>query len=107
ILRRKPLPCWRWREWSQVPESRAKDFCDCKMRASIGSLSSTNPGTGLFHLVQIVKVHCPRCGREFRTVPTVIEHAGTVYCPRCGARMNVSEPHPVSVLSQSNKASAA
>jgi len=57
--------------------------------------------------VQIVKVHCPRCGREFNTVPTVIENAGTVYCPQCGARMNVSEPHPVSILSQLNNASAA
>ncbi len=52
-----------------------------------------------YPLVQIIDVTCPRCNRKFRTVPTVIEHSGFVYCSVCGARMEVSEPQPISVLS--------
>ena len=51
-------------------------------------------------VVQIIRVECPRCNRQFRTVPTVVEHTGSIYCPQCGARMNISEPMPVTVLSR-------
>ena len=51
-------------------------------------------------LVQIVDVHCPKCMRKFRTVPSVVEHAGWVYCSVCGTRMNISDPKPVTALSK-------
>ena len=70
-------------------------------------LSIPNYKIGIESLVQIVKVHCPQCYREFRTVPSVVDHAGAVYCPQCGTRMNVSEPLSISILSESRKASAA
>ncbi|HEY2168813.1 MAG TPA: hypothetical protein VGJ30_04255 [Candidatus Angelobacter sp.] len=38
--------------------------------------------------------------RKFRTVPSVVEHAGWVYCSVCGTRMTISEPKPVSALSK-------
>jgi uncharacterized Zn finger protein (UPF0148 family) len=50
-------------------------------------------------LVTIIDVKCPKCLRKFRTVPAVVEHTGAVYCSACGARMEVSTPQPVSVLS--------
>jgi uncharacterized Zn finger protein (UPF0148 family) len=53
-------------------------------------------------LVHIVDVECPKCSRKFRTVPSVVEHAGSVYCSVCGSRMNVSDPKPVSALSEAN-----
>ncbi len=71
------------------------------------SCECPNPQIGMNALVQIVTVQCPRCNREFRTVPSVLENSGPVYCPRCGARMNVSQPQPLSVLSSSKGASAA
>lgn len=49
-------------------------------------------------LVQIVDVKCPKCHRKFRTVPSVLEHAGSLRCPVCGTSMAVSEPQPVEVL---------
>jgi uncharacterized Zn finger protein (UPF0148 family) len=51
-------------------------------------------------LVHIIDVQCPKCQRKFRTVPSVVEHAGWVYCSVCGTRMTVSEPKPVSSLSK-------
>ncbi|HLJ88897.1 MAG TPA: hypothetical protein VKZ53_18910 [Candidatus Angelobacter sp.] len=57
--------------------------------------------------LQIITVCCPQCSRRFRTVPTVLENRGPVDCPVCGSRMNISEPQPLSVLSESRKASAA
>lgn len=50
-------------------------------------------------MLQIVDVKCPRCLRKFRTVPAVVEHEGSLYCSTCGARMEISSPQPVSVLS--------
>lgn len=50
-------------------------------------------------LVHIVDVECPKCLRKFRTVPSVVEHAGWVYCSVCGTRMSISAPKPVSILS--------
>jgi uncharacterized Zn-finger protein len=58
-------------------------------------------------LVQIIEVKCPGCQRKFRTVPTVVEHAGEFYCPICSSRMKVSEPKPVSVLARKKANSAA
>lgn len=51
-------------------------------------------------LVQIIDVQCPKCLRKFKTVPSVVEHAGWVYCSVCGTRMNISDPRPVSALSK-------
>jgi|GEM_PF-5658732 hypothetical protein len=51
-------------------------------------------------LVQIIDVQCPKCLRKFKTVPSVVEHAGWVYCSVCGTRMNISEPRPVTTLSK-------
>lgn len=70
------------------------------------SYEDSNPKFRVDALVKIVTVQCPRCSREFRTVPTVLENAGTVYCPQCGARMTVSDPQPVSILSKSSSAAA-
>lgn len=58
-------------------------------------------------MVQIIDVKCPKCMRKFRTVPAVVEHAGSVYCSVCGARMEVSEPQPVSVLRERRSHTAA
>ncbi|HEY2499316.1 MAG TPA: hypothetical protein VGK24_19830 [Candidatus Angelobacter sp.] len=60
-----------------------------------------------FQLVHIVDVQCPKCLRKFRTVPSVVEHAGWVYCAVCGTRMNISEPKPVSALSEKGGSTAA
>ena len=60
-------------------------------------LKSTSQG---FQLVHIVDVQCPKCMRKFRTVPSVVEHAGWVYCSVCGTRMTISKPKPVSALSK-------
>lgn len=59
-------------------------------------------------MVHIIDVECPKCMRKFRTVPSVVEHAGSVYCSACGSRMNISAPQPVSVLAhgKSDKAGA-
>jgi uncharacterized Zn finger protein (UPF0148 family) len=51
-------------------------------------------------LVHIIDVQCPKCQRKFRTVPSVVEHAGWVYCSVCGTRMTISEPKPVTALSK-------
>jgi uncharacterized Zn finger protein len=51
-------------------------------------------------LVQIVDVTCPSCHRKFRTVPSVLEHAGSVRCSACGTPMVVSDPQPVAVLNE-------
>jgi uncharacterized Zn finger protein (UPF0148 family) len=51
-------------------------------------------------LVHIVDVECPKCLRKFKTVPSVVEHAGWMYCSVCGTRMNISDPRPVSALSK-------
>jgi hypothetical protein len=53
-----------------------------------------------FKLVQIIDVQCPKCLRKFRTVPSVVEHAGWMYCSVCGTRMNISDPRPVTSLSK-------
>jgi len=59
-------------------------------------------------LVHIVDVECANCGRKFRTVPSVVEHAGAIDCPVCGVHMKISREHPVSVLSEpKNKVTAA
>lgn len=58
-------------------------------------------------MVKIVDVKCPRCTRKFRTVPSVLEHAGSVYCSVCGTRMEISDPQPVSVLGQTRSHNAA
>ncbi len=59
-------------------------------------------------MVQIVDVQCANCGRKFRTVPSVVEHAGAIDCPVCGVRMKISREQPVSVLAQPrDKATAA
>lgn len=58
-------------------------------------------------LVKIIEVKCPKCRRKFRTVPTVVEHAGEFYCPVCSSRMKVSQPQPVSVLARGKANSAA
>jgi len=49
-------------------------------------------------LVKIVDVKCPNCSRSFRTVPAVVEHAGSVYCSVCGTLMVISAPQPINVL---------
>lgn len=54
-------------------------------------------------LVQIIDVQCPKCLRKFKTVPSVVEHAGWVYCSVCGTRMNISDPRPVTTLSKDGK----
>lgn len=46
-------------------------------------------------MIAIVKVKCPRCGREFKTVPAVLEHVGSPTCPVCGVSMVVSQPQPL------------
>ena len=51
-------------------------------------------------LVHIVDVECPKCLRKFKTVPSVVEHAGWMYCSVCGTRMNISDPRPVTALSK-------
>jgi hypothetical protein len=51
-------------------------------------------------LVQIIDIQCPKCLRKFKTVPSVVEHAGWVYCSVCGTRMNISDPRPVTTLSK-------
>jgi uncharacterized Zn-finger protein len=51
-------------------------------------------------LVHIVDVQCPKCMRKFRTVPSVVEHAGWVNCSVCGTRMIISDPKPVTALSK-------
>lgn len=76
------------------------------MNFSWYSYEDLNTQAGIDVLVTIITVQCPRCRREFRTVPTVLENSGTVYCPQCGARMNVSDPQPISVLSRSRGAAA-
>ncbi|HEV7521455.1 MAG TPA: hypothetical protein VGP89_10180 [Candidatus Angelobacter sp.] len=38
--------------------------------------------------------------RKFKTVPSVVEHAGWVNCSVCGTRMNISDPKPVTSLSK-------
>lgn len=54
-------------------------------------------------LVQIIDVQCPKCLRKFKTVPSVVEHAGWVYCSVCGTRMNISDPKPITALSKDGK----
>lgn len=76
------------------------------MNFSWYSYEDWNTQIGIDALVKIVTVQCPGCHREFRTVPSVLENSGTVYCPQCGARMNVSDPEPISVLSRSSGAAA-
>jgi len=49
-------------------------------------------------LVQIIDVKCPNCKRSFRTVPAVVEHAGSVYCSTCGTLMTISAPQSIEVL---------
>ena len=56
-----------------------------------------------YPLVHIIDVTCPGCSRKFRTVPSVIEHSGFVYCSVCGSRMEISEPQPITVLSESKQ----
>ncbi len=58
-------------------------------------------------LVNIVDVQCPKCLRKFRTVPSVVEHAGWMYCSVCGTRMNISDPRPVTALSKEDGNNAA
>jgi hypothetical protein len=58
-------------------------------------------------LVQIIDIQCPKCLRKFRTVPSVVEHAGWMYCSVCGTRMNISDPRPVTSLSKKNGSNAA
>jgi uncharacterized Zn finger protein (UPF0148 family) len=58
-------------------------------------------------LVHIVDVECPKCLRRFRTVPSVVEHTGSVHCSVCGTRMSISEPQPVSVLAKKDAREAA
>ena len=65
----------------------------------LGYKNSKSHEQGL-QLVQIIDVQCPKCLRKFKTVPSVVEHAGWVYCSVCGTRMNISEPRPVSTLSK-------
>jgi uncharacterized Zn finger protein (UPF0148 family) len=60
-------------------------------------INTFNQGSQLVH---IIDVQCPKCCRKFRTVPSVVEHAGWVYCAVCGTRMTVSEPRPVTALSE-------
>ena len=62
----------------------------------LGYVKSSDQG---LHLVHIVDVQCPKCLRKFRTVPSVVEHAGWMYCSVCGSRMNISDPRPVTALS--------
>ena len=58
-------------------------------------------------LVRIIDVECPKCLRKFRTVPAVVEHAGSVYCSVCGTSMKISEPKPITVLSDEESSEAA
>jgi hypothetical protein len=60
-----------------------------------------------FQLVQIIDIQCPKCLRKFRTVPSVVEHAGWMYCSVCGTRMNISDPRPVTSLSKAGGNNAA
>jgi hypothetical protein len=62
-------------------------------------LESQNQKEQGSQLLQIIDVQCPKCQRKFRTVPSVVEHAGWMYCSVCGTRMNISDPRPISSLS--------
>lgn len=70
-----------------------------RVNTLVGYQYLKSPDQGL-QLVHIVEVQCPKCLRKFRTVPSVVEHAGWVNCSVCGTRMNISEPKPVAALSQ-------
>src|SRR5215472_3286773 len=105
----RPSPCWRWRELWRAIALPNRNFSKLNKTLNLNRCFNRNALLGYLNpnsseqgpqLVRIIDVECPKCLRRFRTVPSVVEHTGAVYCSVCGTSMKISEPKPITALSE-------